>query len=236
MNASFYVAALGACNQQERLTVVANNLANINTEGYQTKDLSFIELMRYNLNADGKEKTKLQAGAGSTYKAVTTNFQSGAIEQTESQYDYAIIGDGFFMLQNPETNEITYTRNGHFILSKHGENSYLANENGKYVLSTDKKPIVLVDGEVKDQIGVADFTNKHWLENIGENEYRANERNGRPVLVENAMVQDHCLELSNVNIAEEYMKMVESQRAYSYALKMLQTSDEIETVISNLRG
>ena len=236
MNTSFYVAALGASNQQERLNVVANNLANVNTQGYQTKDLSFIELIRYNLNSSGEEMTDLQAGAGSAPKAVTSNFQEGPIQQTDSAYDYAIIGKGFFMLQDPETNQITYTRNGHFILSQYGDKSYLASENGKRVLDANQQPIEIINGEIQSEIGVVNFTNKHGLENIGENEYYATERAGRAIPENNAIVKDHTLELSNVEVAAEYMKMVETQRAYNYVLKMVQTSDEIESVINNLRG
>lgn len=236
MNASFYVAVLGTSNQQERLNVVANNLANVNSQGYQTKDLSFIELVRYNLNAPEQRKTELQAGAGATIKSITSNFESGAIEETDSQYDYAILEKGFFMLRDRETNEITYTRSGHFILSKNGDKTYLASENGKYVLDENQQPIEVVGGKLQSQIGVVNFTNKHGLENIGSNEYRATESNGKPILVTNPQLKDHALELSNVEVSSEYMKMIESQRAYTYALKMVQTSDEIESVINNLRG
>lgn len=118
MYTSFYTAARGAIEQQRKLDVVSNNLANVNNYGYKSKNPVFSDLMYYNLNNYDGNDTPLKAGTGVIVEKTNTIFKPTGFLTTNGAYDYAIEGAGFFMMRSPIDNEITYTRNGHFSLSK----------------------------------------------------------------------------------------------------------------------
>lgn len=263
MNGSFYTAALGASGQQSKMDVIANNISNVNTIGYKAKTSTFTNLLYRNMDR-GAGGTRLQGGVGVKVNTVTTDFTGSAYATTGQPYDYAIEGDGFFMLQDPVTGERSYTRNGHFSLSQVEDTFYLVTDSGKRVLNKDQEPVTVEieqeiytgeeeDTEVDDieeddegsvddltrnpyRIGVFDFRVREGMESIGNDEFMPTAVNGDPVLVSEKGLVNGSLEQSGVNFAKEMAKLVETQRAYSYALKMLQTSDEVETVINSLRG
>lgn len=235
MYTSFYTAAQGVVAQQKRMDVVANNMANINNYGYKSKNATFFELMHYNLNNAHGEDTTIQAGAGTVLTRTNTDFSPNGIHKTESPYDFALTGPGFFMLKNPNNNEITYTRNGRFSLSQRGANFFLVNDKGNYVLDQSGQPIQVVDGNLNAQIGVYRFNVLDGMRSVGDNEFQPTAKNGNPILDANAEIVDHALEASGVDLAQEMSQVIESQRAYSYAMRMVQTSDEIVGTINNLR-
>jgi flagellar basal-body rod protein FlgG len=237
---SFYTAALGAVGQQSKLNVVANNLANVNNYGFKAKNAVFRDLMYYNLNNYNGDETSIKAGTGIYMEKADTNFEPSGFELTERDYDFAILEDGFFMLRNPATNDITYTRNGRFSLSLRGEEFYLVNDSGNLVLDQNQNPIQMVVDEygkntLEAQPAVYDFAVKNGMQNVGDNEYVPVEKNGDPILTDQEALQG-ALEMSGVDTANEIVRMIESQRAYSYALKMVQTSDEVTATINGLRG
>lgn len=240
MYSSFYTAALGAKGQQTKMDVIANNLANVNTNGYKSKNAVFSDLVYTNLNASQNAQTRLKAGNGIKVGQVNTNFSPAGFMETSSRNDFAIIGDGFFMLQDPTTNEITYTRDGSFSLSLRGNEFYLATANGKLVLDENRQPIIMSDagkdinGNVPN-IGIYQFANKNGMLSVGDNEFRAVEKNGQPTLATNITLQQSALEASGVDVGTEMARVIESQRAYSYALKMVETSDEVTATINSLR-
>ena len=121
MYTSFYTAARGAMEEQRKLDVVANNLANVNNYGYKAKTPVFSDLMYYNLNNYDGADTPLKAGTGILVEQTKTDFSPKGLVTTQGDFDYAIIDSGFFMMRSPVTNEITYTRNGHFSMSKRGD-------------------------------------------------------------------------------------------------------------------
>lgn len=235
MDTSFYTAARGAIEQQKRMDVVANNLANTNNYGYKTKNAVFSDLMYYNMhNTDGGE-TARKAGSGITVEKTDTDFTPNAFVTTNGAYDYAISGKGFFMLRNPQSGEITYTRNGHFSLSQREGQMYLVNDNGNLVLDQNQNSIVAGQAGLSGQIGVYSFNILDGMLSVGENEFAAVEKNGAPFLVQGDVLEEHALETSGVDVADEMTRIIESQRAYSYALRMVQTSDEIVSTINSLR-
>lgn len=235
MYTSFYTAAQGVIAQQKRMDVVANNMANVSNYGYKSKNATFSELMHYNLNNANGEDTKIKAGTGTVIVKTNTDFTPNAIIETESPYDFAIMDKGFFMLQNPKNNQITYTRNGRFSLSQVGNTFYLVNDNGNYVLGKNGERIQVSGGKLSSEIGVYQFNILDGMLSVGDNEFQPTQKNGNPILDANAKVKDHALESSGVDLAEEMSHVIESQRAYSYALKMVQTSDEIVSTINALR-
>lgn len=236
MDASFYTAARGARTHQEKLNVISNNLANINTNGYKAKSSVFNSLMYYNMRAADNETTKLTAGTGVMQQRTETNFGESGYDQTLGKYDFAISGEGFFMLRDPGSGAISYTRNGKFSLSLRQDGFYLVNDAGKFVLDQAGAPIRVVDSKLQSQVGVYTFANTNGMESIGENEFRPLAKNGNPLLVADAKVINGCLEMSNVDLAQEMARTIEASRAYSYALKMVQTSDEVEQTINSLRN
>lgn len=243
MYTSFYTAARGAMEEQKKMDVIANNFANVNNYGYKSKSAVFSDLMYYNLNNYRGDDTPLKAGVGIVVEKTNTNFDASAPMTTDGEFDYTILGDGFFMLQSPVTGAITYSRNGHFSMSQRGSLFYLVNDNGNLVLDQNQNPIIVGDivgseneRELSGEIGVYGFDILDGMMSNGMNEYVPVQKNGDPYLIRGARLVDHTLEMSGVDTAEEISRMIETQRAYSYALKMVQTSDEVMTTINGLRS
>ncbi|WP_394523117.1 flagellar hook-basal body protein [Lacrimispora sp. JR3] len=256
MNQSFYIGALGAMNQQTKLNIVSNNIANVNTVGFKPEYGVFSDLI-YNevRNAQGENGAK--TGSGTTIDTVKTNMSVMPSRTTGLENDYAIEGEGFFMLKDPVTGDITYSRDGRFQLAKTEDKFYLVNVDGKRVLNMDKeeisydvKPTSYPDGEEEEEeeeeeleegehdpraIGVYTFSKMDGIHSVGDNGFVASAKNGEPILLENAKVVKGSLEESGTDFALEMTRMMEAQRAYSYALKMVQTSDEVESTINSLR-
>lgn len=235
MYSSFYAAARGVIAQQQKLDVTANNLANINNYGYKNKSVSFSNLMHYNMNNQYGQETALKAGTGVKVETTNTDFATEAYVETEGAYDFAIAGNGFFRLVNPRTGETTYTRNGRFSLSQYGGQFYLVNDAGNRVCDRNGNPVTVKNNTFSGEIGVYDFNIKDGMQSVGDNEFRPTGKNGAPFLVQDAKLIRHALETSGVDMAEEMTKVIESQRAYSYALRMVQTSDEIVNTVNSLR-
>lgn len=237
MNMSFYTAALGAMGQQEKMNVIANNIANVNTDGFRAKNAVFSDLMYYNMQSEPEADSRVKAGSGITMGRTDTNFAESPMNPTGGAYDYAITGRGFFMLQNPADGSLTYTRNGKFSLSLRDNVFYLVNDSGKLVLDENRNPIRLDEegsmGETK--VGVFAFPIENGMRSVGNNELEAVLGNGEPQPAGDARLNQGFLEHSNVDLSDEMSKTIEASRAYSYVLKMIQTSDEIEQVINSLR-
>ena len=270
MYMSFYTAAIGAHQSTEKLSVVSNNLANVNNTGFKPKTAVFSELINYNLNDSPDAVTELQAGASVKVDRTNTSFDVAAVTQTNSEFDYAIMQpNAFFALQNPATGAVTYTRDGHFHRGEINGEFFLTAENGKLVLDQDGQPLKLdvVDvealrasmeedsedeygdyeddyddygdeemEEAKPTIGVFTFTNPSRLMSVGDNEFVHADADEQPILIEQPQLQQYALENSGTDMAKEMVNMIESQRAFSYAVKMIMTSDEITQTINGLRG
>ncbi len=237
MNMSFYTAALGAAGQQEKMNVIANNIANVNTDGFRSKNAVFSDLMYYNMRDEQGADTRVKAGSGIALGRTDTDFSESSMAPTGGNTDFAISGRGFFMLQDPNTQAVSYSRNGKFNMSLRADGFYLVNDNGKLVLDENRNPIRLDEEGIVGgaRPGIYTFPVQQGMLNTGNNEMTATEKNGEPVLSADAELRQGYLEQSNVNLADEMSKTIECSRAYSYVLKMIQTSDEIEQVINSLR-
>lgn len=234
---SFYTAALGAAGQQEKMNVIANNIANVNTDGFRSKNAVFSDLMYYNMRDEQGADTRVKAGSGIALGRTDTDFSESSMAPTGGNTDFAISGRGFFMLQDPNTQAVSYSRNGKFNMSLRADGFYLVNDNGKLVLDENRNPIRLDEEGIVGgaRPGIYTFPVQQGMLNTGNNELTATEKNGEPVLSADAELRQGYLEQSNVNLADEMSKTIECSRAYSYVLKMIQTSDEIEQVINSLR-
>ena len=236
MNQSFYTAALGVGSEQYKLDILSNNTANVNTWGYKTKVPVFSELMYYEMKGKAQENNELLTGTGMRVQKADTDFSQMTLAESEGEYHYAIEGDGMFMLRDPASNAITYTRDGSFSLSLRGNDFYLISSTGKLVLDQNRNPIMVNENSPDTlPIGIFDFVNKNGMLSVGDNEFTPVAKNGAPFNAENARLRKKMLEMSNVDFADQMTKVIEAQRAYTYALRMVQTSDEIESTINNLR-
>ena len=262
MNISFYTASVGAQQQQDRLDVHANNIANVNTFGFRAKQPSFSQLMTGPVV--GIEEN-LARGVGSRMEDAATDFRQSALTGTERKLDYAIEGSGFFGLIDPRTSEVSYTRDGSFTLSELKEEGdievteldedgnmatrtergmvskwYLSDGVGRFVLSNTGTRIE-VDAETAEStdipelpVGVFDFINHDGMISLGDNRLIPVEKNGGVGLGSGKAIQGY-LELSNADLANELSKVIEAQRSFQYMLRMVTTSDEIETTVNSLR-
>lgn len=235
MNASFYSGARGMITEQDKLNVISNNVANVNTVGFRSKSSVFMDLMYYNMHSQDRVTT----GTGVRMQHTNTDYSSnGVTAAAEGRFNFAILDqEGFFMLRNQVTNEITYTRAGNFSLSLHNDGYfYLLSDAKKYVLDGSGNPIRYVNGELTGRPGVFAFANMNGMESVGSTEFSPVPKNGNPIRVDNANVLEGYLELSNTDMAQEMSDTVIASRAYTYALKMVQTSDEIEQTVNGLRS
>ena len=263
MNMSFYVGALGADASQKKMGVISNNLANINNTAFKPKNAIFSDLINYNLNDSPEAKTDLQAEAGTAVVRTNTEYSPAAFHTTGQPNDYAIgNANAFFKLQDPSSGEITYTRNGHFHAGEMPDGKfYLFTESGKHVLDENGKKMLADDTalkaieaagqtggntanannateEVKQKIGDYTINYPSRLVNKGDNELaiRPGDQNNKDSVIQNPILESGTLESSGTDMAKEMTRLIESQRAFTYALKMVQTSDEVEGTINQLRG
>lgn len=266
---------------QEKMNVIAHNLANANTTGFKAKNPVFSDLLYSNVSDPADTVTNLRAGSGIALELTETSFDQGNWIPTNMPLDFAIQGEGFFALQNPATGEITYTRDGNFRLSLNGDVFQLVSATGKHVLDADGQPIQVLQKEmgpdgwvVRDadeaqdivleiilgaestdeafgqdpnegapldtdsvRVGLYTFPLTNGMINVGSKEFIPSEKNGQPIAIapQRNKVQNGLLESSNVDVGMQLAKMIETQRAFQYSIRMIQTSDEIETVYNSLR-
>lgn len=249
MNQSFYIGAVGAQQQLKRLNVHADNIANVNTQGFKANRADFSALIYR--NHLGAEEAQLPMGVGTKLMMTSTDFSSGGVADTGRSLDYMIEGEGFFALVDLATGEVSYTRNGAFYMAEHlrpsedevdengepvMESVYcLSDGKGRFVLSQQGGLIEVEDATQMLPIGIFDYSNYNGMTQIDSTRYLPVEKNGGLWFGTGKLVQG-VLEMSNADLADEITKVIESQRAYGMALKMVQTSDEIETTINGLRN
>lgn len=234
----FYNAAVGAQQQMRRLDVQANNMANVNTNGFKAQVPSFQALMYTYTAGAGQE---LAQGSGIRMSGTTTNTQQGSMLQTGRSLDYAIAGQGWFALYDPGTDEVSFTRDGAFTLAgfqvqdAQGERMeyYLSDGEGRQVLGRNGEPIVVDDPNSVLPVGVFRVQYQDNMERLGSSRFLADVQNGQ-ILITDEQPMQGMLEESNTDLANELGQVIEAQRSYSYALKALQTADEVESTISSL--
>lgn len=239
-----YTAYTGLRNQQNRLDVVSNNLANSTTVGFKkegTTAQSFDEVMGIKINDPTVGHLNEYIGnhslgvkLGETYR----DYTQGSFKQTGSQFDFALSNEGFFSVSftNKAGEEsVMYTRDGSFQMTQEG---YLVTKDGDYVLGQEG-PIQLptnatnisvqptgeiyVDGEYIDQFAITDFTDYDYLEMYGENLYRAVD--GATQQEARASVNQGYLEMSNVNVVSEMVQMITISRAFESNQKVMTSID-----------
>ena len=247
MNQSFYTGAIGARQQMQNLNVQANNLANINTTGYKAQVSRFSSLFHQRLDSISGQNTS--NGVGTRMLMTSTNHAQGVLMETGRPQDYLIYGNGYFALVDLATNQVTFTRNGAFAVAEFERPTDELDENGqpimetvmaltdgegRFVLGRNGDLIIVTDPLAEQDIGIFDFGNYDGMGHVEGTEFIPNDKNGN-LYYGTGVLKRGALEGSNADMTDSMTKLIEAQRAYSMALKMLQTSDEIETTINNLR-
>ena len=253
------VATTGIKNQQRRLDTIANNLANVNTTGFRGSRLDFKEALYTAGIVPGPPRTPApegnqQRGNGVALAAIAREIRPGAIVMTGRDLDLAIEGEGFFAFDDGEGNTV-YSRNGNLQLGVLGGTHYLTSANGKFLLSSTggRIPVpagtsqmtVDTNGTIRFSVGeeelgtatvgVFTFANALGLYSLGDTVFEAGEVSGEAVLMETPVVRQSALEGSNVDLSEEFTRMIRTQRAFQLASRALTTADEMEGIANNMR-
>ena len=247
-----YTAFTGMVNEQKRLDVLSNNLANADTNGYKkegTTSQTFADELAIRIKDTSYYGMKKNLGTmsmgvhiGETY----TDYSQGNYKITDNQTDFAINGNGFFAISYTDkagNTSVKYTRDGAFIVNSQG---YLVTKDGDFVLNrngamnTDPNsriqvnpnlPIVVTaDGNIYQNdvlvgdIGLTDFADYDYIAKFGENLYDIVD--GATIIESEATMDQGCLEASNVNVVSEMVNMITISRAYQAGQKVINAVDE----------
>ncbi len=251
MHPALSVSVTGLDAQNTDIHVISNNLANVSTTGYKKGRAIFEDLYYQNVRQPGaqsSQQTELPSGLmlGTGVRTVATEkiHAQGTLIQTQNPLDLAINGAGFFQILRPD-NTTSYTRDGSFQLNSQGQivtsNGYLLQptitvpaNTLSITIGTDGTVSALVQGNTTpSQVGtiqIAQFINPTGLQPIGENQYYESAASGSPTAgspTQNGLgsLYQGSLEASNVNVVEELVKLIETQRAYEMNAKSIETVD-----------
>ncbi|MCP4870127.1 MAG: flagellar basal-body rod protein FlgG [Proteobacteria bacterium] len=255
---SLFTAATGMKAQQVRIDNISNNLANVNTTGFKKGTAEFEDLYYQKVRTGGGETAAgaqrndtVEIGHGTRTAQVARDFGQGALVESSTATDMAIMGDGFFVVESPEGEEL-YTRNGNFGVDAEGNlitagGEKLAGgitipEGGSFNVAEDGIITSILDGEESQigQIELARFSNPAGLEGLGAGLYRATDSSGdasrgTPGVEGYGGVRGYALEGSNVDVAEELIAMIMAQRSYELTSKAISTADEMLQMTNQLK-
>ncbi len=259
MNQALWVAKTGLDAQQTRLTVISNNLANVSTTGFKQSRAVFEDLLYQNLRQVGAQTSEdtslpsgLMLGTGTRVVATEKIHTQGNIENTGKSLDIAIDGKGFFPVLLPGGTQ-AYTRDGSFMISDQGQmvtaSGYelqpgitLPDDTQTVTIGTDGIVSVQLPNQASPiNIGtlqISSFVNPTGLQPIGENLYiesaaSGSAQEGTPGDSGLGRLRQGSLESSNVNIVEEMVSMIETQRAYEMNSKLIATADGMLQYLNN---
>ncbi len=260
MMRSLWISKTGMEAQQTQLDAISNNLANASTNGYKRSHAVFEDLMYQNLRqvgANSSEQTTLptglQVGLGTRAVATARNFSQGNLQQSSNPLDLAVRGNGFFQVQMPD-GTLGYTRDGSLQVDAQG---VLVTNNGyalqpgitipvgaqSVTIAQDGTVSAMLSGQTQPQnlgqIQLASFVNPAGLEPKGQNIFTETVASGTPSAGAPGLnglgsLQQGFVETSNVNVVEELVSMIQTQRAYELNSKAIQTSDQMLQKLAQL--
>jgi flagellar basal-body rod protein FlgG len=258
---SLWTAASGMKSQSLNIDVISNNLANVNTTGFKTSRADFQDLLYETLRQAGASSsettdvpTGIQVGHGSRPVASHKIFTEGDFQQTKNELDMAIEGNGFFQITQP-TGEIAYSRDGAFKMDRDGR---IVTSDGfllepEITIPSDSISLSIgIDGTVSvmqagsstpTEIGtitLARFVNPAGLHSIGRNLYLPTNASGDAIVGtagEDGIgsLAQGFLEMSNVSVVDEMVKMITAQRAYEINSKTIQAADDMLQQANNVK-
>ncbi|MHB8128750.1 MAG: flagellar basal-body rod protein FlgG [Mobilitalea sp.] len=270
MMRSLWTAASGMITQQTNVDTISNNLANINTTGFKKESAEFKTLLyqtiqdkSFDNNGDPKP-SGVQVGLGVRNSAITSQYTQGTLIETGNDFDLAIEGKGFFMVQTQDGG-VAYTRNGSLQLANGSDGVTLASSDGNPFLDTTGAPIVLDDmyspseitineqGELLHpddtgvavpigvQIGIAQFNNPSGLQKLSNSLLKETGASGtariesEDAALQKSKMRQGYLEGSNVQAVDEVVNLIVAQRAYEMNSKIITAADEMMQQANNLR-
>ena len=260
---SLWNAATGMNGQQANIDTISNNLSNVNTTGFKQHRAEFEDLVYQNVKMAGTPATEdtvtpvgLQMGCGVKIGATQRIMTQGSLQHTGVDTDIAIVGEGFFRVQQYD-GSWAYTRDGSFKVDSTGQ---MVTANGLRLMPEIILPegfqietlnindlgkvSVKVDGQVEPvevgQLELYRFPNAVGLENTGDNLYKVTNASGDPVASRPGkdgmgITRHRYLEMSNVSVVNEMVQMIVAQRAYEFNSKAIQTSDTMLQTASQLK-
>ena len=261
---ALWTAASGMKAQQLNVDTISNNLANVNTVGFKKQRVEFKDLFYETLSkttqGDGQARpVNLEIGHGVMPMATLRSFGMGSFEQTHNDLDFAIDGDGFFMVRDGNDN-LFYTRDGSFKIGMgEGGETMLVTSDGYFVqgdggdidlgesiqeISVNENGMMYIkrqgeeESEELAQLTLVRFANPAGLEAIGKNMYRPSAASGEAIEGfegDAGKVMQGFLESSNVQVVEEMVKLITAQRAYEINSKSIQTADQMLEQANNLK-
>ncbi|MBO4981364.1 MAG: flagellar hook-basal body protein [Lachnospiraceae bacterium] len=251
-----YTAYTGLVNEQNRMDVMANSLANVTTVGFKKEgstSQSFDDILTVKLKDESVGLRTVQRtginNPGVKIGENYTDYTQGSFRITGNTYDLALSGNGFFAIEftnKAGETSTKYTRAGQFTLNKEG---YLVTQEGDYVLDTQNRRIKLdtlkdsaistdgtisQDGRAVAKIQVTDFEDYDYLERYGETYFEPVE--GAKTVAADAEVNSGYLEMANVQSVQEMVNMIAITRAYESNQKIVQTYDDTMDVAVNQLG
>ncbi|HEX2797712.1 MAG TPA: flagellar basal-body rod protein FlgG [Immundisolibacter sp.] len=259
MNQALWIAKTGLDAQQTRMEVVSNNIANVSTTGFKRERAVFEDLLYQNISqvgASSTQDTQLPSGfsIGTGVRVVATEklHSQGNLTNTGNPLDMAVQGKGFFQILMPD-GSLAYTRDGSFQVNQDGQ---LVTSSGYQVqpaitvpegaqsitVGSDGTVSVLLPGSsAATQVGslqLTNFINPAGLQAIGQNLLLESgssgaPQTGTPGLNGLGTLMQGSVESSNVNIAEELVNMIETQRAYEMNSKAIQSADQMLQFVTN---
>lgn len=251
----------GLINQQVRMDTIADNIANINTVGYKTSRLDFQDALYqsyygrdYSMENAEQETQNIQKGNGVMVGGIAKDFfNNGSIQTTHRELDFALEGEGFFEVMDPNGN-LLYTRQGTFDLSVEADGAYLVTADGNYVLNPQGQRIAAPldtssiavsddgrilftspDGEYENSFALYTFTNKTGLSVAGGANYQRTEASGDMRVADDVKVHQGCTEMSNVRMEQEMTRLIRTQRAFSLASRCVTVSDDMEGIANSMK-
>ena len=257
---SLWISKTGLDAQQTNMDVTANNLANVSTNGFKRSRAVFEDLLYQTIRQPGAQSSQqtqlpsgLQLGTGVRPVATERVFTQGNLQQTSNPLDVAINGQGFFQVLLPD-GTTAYTRDGSFHMDSNGQ---LVTSSGFHVQPAITIPANALtttigrDGVISvtragtaapSQVGtlqIANFVNPAGLQSMGENLYLETAASGTasantPGSNGLGLINQGYVETSNVNVVEELVNMIQTQRAYEINSKAIQTSDQMLQKLSQL--
>jgi len=257
---SLWIAKTGLDAQQTQLDVISNNLANVSTNGFKRARAVFEDLLYQTLRQPGAQSSQqttipsgLQLGTGVKPIATERIFIQGSLNQTSNPLDIAINGQGFFQITMPD-GTLSYTRDGSFQKDANGQvvtsSGYPlspaltipANATSLTIGRDGVVSIIQAGTSTATQIGtiqLANFVNPGGLQSNGENLYVETASSGTPTpntpgTNGTGLLNQGFVETSNVNVAEELVTMIQTQRAYELNSKVITTSDQMLAKLSQL--
>lgn len=250
-----YTAYTGMANEQKRLDIIANNLANSATVGYKEENVTnqaFDDVLTIKIRDNSESyndrpigKMSLGVKLGEAY----TSHTQGSLRQTGNTYHLALEGKGFFtmsVMDRAGNADTKYTRNGTFTMTRDGhivdtDGNHLMGESGEVIIPIDAVDVVVdttggiyADGNYVDTLLIADFEDYNYLLKSGDTMFETVE--GASIIPATASVNQGYTEQSNVNVVSEMVEMISVTRAYEANQKVIQSIDQTLDLAANSVG